>query len=102
MKDVDTGIAQYLTFNVNITSGFPFYASEAVEFLAMIFFSHCTNTAPANKMVMIYVKSALMFKIIRKQIIVLMVLKKTLNTQYSIDIKLNFSYNLTENRVTNL
>lgn len=51
---------------------------------------------------MIYVKSALMFKIIRKQIIVLMVLKKTLNTQYSIDIKLNFSYNLTENRVTNL
>lgn len=75
MKDVDTGIAQYLTFNVNITSGFPFYASEAVEFLAMIFY-YCTNTAPANKKVMIYVKSALMFKIIRKQIIVLMVLKK--------------------------
>lgn len=36
MKDVD--IAQNL-FNVNITSGFPFYASETEEFLAILFFS---------------------------------------------------------------
>lgn len=55
MKDVDTGIAQYLTFNVNITSGFPFYASEAVEFLAMIFFSlyqYCTFDA--NSLVKVF------------------------------------------------